>query len=217
MFDAKRLLDELAGSSATSGFAGGLAGGALGSLLSGKKGKKGKKLAGNAVKLGGLALVGGLAYKAWQNYQQGAAQPQPASVEPPPTGTAFLPNDTDESNTQALSLLLARSMIAAAKADGQIDVQESQTLLNRINSLDLPADDKAFLFDQYHRPLDIAGLAADVDSPEHAAEVYTASALMVEPPSPPERIYLDSLARALGLDKALTDQIHQAIATSRLE
>lgn len=214
MFDAKRLLDELAGSSATSGFAGGLAGGALGSLLSGKKGKK---LAGNAVKLGGLALVGGLAYKAWQNYQQGAAQPQPASVEPPPSGTGFLPNETDDSDTQALSLLLARSMIAAAKADGQIDAKESQTLLNRINSLDLPADDKAFLFDQYHRPLDITGLAADVDSPEHAAEVYTASALMVEPPSPPERIYLDSLARALGLDRALTDQIHQAIATSRLE
>ena len=59
MFDARKLLDQLVGSGAAGGFAGGLAGGALGSMLAGKKGKK---LAGNALKVGGLALVGGLAY-----------------------------------------------------------------------------------------------------------------------------------------------------------
>lgn len=217
MFDAKRILDQLAGSGVAGGFAGGLAGGALGNLLSGKKGKK---LAGSAAKLGGAALVGGLAYKAWQAYQQGqpvpgaspsSAPPQP--VEPPPSGSAFLPAANDQ--TQALSLLLARAMIAAAKADGQIDVQESQTILNRINALDLPSEDKAFLFEEYGAPLDIHGLAAAVDSPEHAAEVYTASLLMVDPPSPPERIYLDSLAQALHLETGLTAQIQSAVAASR--
>lgn len=222
MFDAKRLLDELVGSGAAGGFAGGLAGGALGNLLSGKKGKK---LAGSAAKLGGVALVGGLAYKAWQAYQQGqpasaaqppAAQPPTAqAVEPPPLGSAFLPPPTDQAQTDALSLLLARAMIAAAKADGQIDVQESQTILNRINELDLPAEDKAFLFEEYGRPLDIQALATAVDSPEHAAEVYTASLLMVDPPSPPERIYLDTLAQALQLDTGLTAQIQSAVAASR--
>ena len=58
MFDAKRLLDQLAG---------GLAGGALANALSGKKARK---IAGSALQMGGLALIGGLAYKAWQNYQQ---------------------------------------------------------------------------------------------------------------------------------------------------
>lgn len=95
-----------------------------------------------------------------------------------------------------LSLLLARAMIAAAKADGKIDTEESQAILNQIHSLDLPAEDKAFLFEEYGRPLDIAAWARAVDSPEHAAEVYTAALLMVEPPSPPERIFLDALARA---------------------
>lgn len=219
MIDPKRLLDELAGSGAAGGFAGGAAGSVFGSLLTGKSGKKARKFAGSAAKLGGAALVGGLAYKAWQSYQQGQ-QAAPASpttsppVEPPPTGSAFLPAPEESAQNQSLSLLLSRAMIAAAKADGQIDVQESQTLLNRINGLDLPAEDKAFLFEEYGRPLDIQGLAAAVDSPEHAAEVYTASLLMVDPPSPPERIYLDSLAQALQLEAGLVAQIQQAVAAS---
>lgn len=216
MIDAKRLLDQLVGSGAAGGLAGGLAGGALAGLLTGKNGRK---LAGSAVKLGGLALVGGLAYKAWQNYQQGAGQPSSQSsgaIQLPPSGSAFLPREDDRVGTGALSLLLARAMIAAAKADGQIDTQESQAILNQINGLDLPAEDKAFLFEEYGRPLDIAALARDVDSPEHAAEVYTAAVLMVEPPSPPERIFLDALARALGLEPGLVQQIQATVAASRL-
>ena len=217
MIDAKRLLDQLVGSGAAGGFAGGLAGGALANMLGGKKGRK---LAGSALKLGGLALVGGLAYKAWQNYQQGAGQPsiQPAggSVDPPPADGTFLPRESDAAGAQALSMLLARAMISAAKADGQIDTQESQAILNRINGLALPAEDKAFLFEESGRPLDIEALARDVDSPEHAAEVYAASMLMVEPPSAPEKIYLDTLAHSLGLDGGLVQQIQAAVQASRL-
>ena len=52
----------------------GAAGLAAGLLLSGGKPTK---LLGNAAKLGAVAAVGGLAYKAWQSYQEkqtGAAQ-----------------------------------------------------------------------------------------------------------------------------------------------
>jgi uncharacterized membrane protein YebE (DUF533 family) len=106
-------------------------------------------------------------------------------------------------------------MIAAAKADGQIDVQESQAILNQIDSLALPAEDKAFLFEEYGQPLDITGLAAAVASPEQAAEIYTAAALMVDPPMPPERISLDTPARAPGLDLALARQIESTVAANR--
>lgn len=212
MFDAKRLLDELVGSGVAGGFAGGLAGGALANVLTGKKGRK---LAGSALQIGGLALVGGLAYKAWQSYQQGATQQASAGgFAPPPTG-AFLPPPGDTAGTTALSLLLARAIIAAAKADGQIDAKESQAILNQINALDLPAEDKGFLFEEYGRPLDIEALVRDVDSPEHAAEVYAASLLIVDPPSPPERIYLDGLASALGLEAGLVTQIHDTVAANR--
>ncbi len=207
MFDAKRLLDQLVGSGAAGGFAGGLAGGALANVLGSKKGRK---LGGSALKLGGLAVVGGLAYKAWRDYQQGQATPA-GEVPVPPADTGFLPSENDH-NADDLSRLLVRSMIGAAKADGSIDTQESQAILNRINELQLPAEDKAFLFEEYSRPLDIAAIARDVDSTEHAVEVYAASALMVDPPSPPERIYLDSLARELNLEDGLVRQIHATLA-----
>lgn len=213
MFDAKRLLDQLVGSGVAGGLAGGLAGGALANALSGKKARK---IAGSALQMGGLALIGGLAYKAWQNYQQGAAAPAAAGGAYPPAGSAFLPEGTDTAQANALSLLLARAMIAAAKADGQIDTRESQAILNQINSLELLADDKAFLFEEYGRPLDVPALSAAVDSPEHAAEVYAASVLMVDPPSPPEQIYLDTLARELGLEAGLVAEIHATVQANRV-
>jgi uncharacterized membrane protein YebE (DUF533 family) len=217
MFDAKRLLDQLVGSGAAGGFAGGLAGGTLANMLAGKKGRK---LAGSALKLGGLAVVGGLAYKAWQNYQQDAAgqasaQPMDRSFELPPADGAFMPAPNDAVGASALSMLLARSMIAAAKADGQIDARESQAILNQINALELPAEDKAFLFEEYGRPLDIEALARDVDSPEHAAEVYAASLLMVEPPTAAEKIYLDTLASSLGLEAGLVQQLHSTLEANQ--
>jgi uncharacterized membrane protein YebE (DUF533 family) len=209
MFDAKRLLDQLVDSGAAGGFAGGLAGGALASVLSGNK--KVRKLAGSALQLGGVALVGGLAYKAWQNHQKRAGTVTGTGPATPPDGSAFLPASDDTAAASALSLLLARAMISAAKADGQIDTRESQTLLNQINSLDMPAEDKAFLFEEYARPLDMHKLTADLDSPEHAAEVYAASVLMIGPPSPPEQIYLDNLARELALDAGLVQEIHATV------
>lgn len=215
MFDAKRLLDQLVGSGAAGGFAGGLAGGALANVLGGKTGRK---LAGSALKLGGLALVGGIAYKAWQNYQQGAGQAPGAlggGVDVPPSDGAFMPRERDAAGVHALSMLLARAMISAAKADGHIDTQESQAILNQINGLDLPAEDKAFLFEEYGRPLDIQGLVGAVDTPEHAAEVYAASVLMLDAPSPPEQIYLDTLAGALRLEPGLARQITATVAAER--
>ena len=212
MFDAKRLFDQLVGSGVAGGLAGGLAGGALANVLSGKKAKK---LAGSALQVGGLALVGGLAYKAWQNYQHGAGKGAGTAVTGAPAGSAFLPESNDTAGASALSLLLARAMIAAAKADGQIDTRESQAILNQINSLDMDAEDKAFLFEEYGRPLDVQALVAAVDSPEHAAEVYAASVLMLEPPSPPERIYLDTLARELGLEAGLVEEIQTTVRDSR--
>ncbi len=43
------------------------------------------------------------------------------------------------------------------------------------------------------------------ETPEHAAEVYAASVLIVYPPSPPDKIHLDTLARELGLEAALAE------------
>jgi uncharacterized membrane protein YebE (DUF533 family) len=212
MFDPKQMLDQLVGSGVAGGLVGGLAGGALANVFSTKKAAK---LAGSALKVGGLALVGGLAYKAWQRHQQQGTAVVDAATVALPSESAFIPGHDDADGAAALSLLLARSMIAAAKADGQINTSESQKILDQINGLDLSPEDKAFLFEEYGRPMDIATLARDVDSPEHAAEVYAASLLMVDPPSSQEQIYLDALSRELHLDVGLVGEIHSALQAER--
>ena len=66
VIDANKLMDQLM----KSGVGGGLAGGLLSGALAGAvMGGKGNKLGKTAVKLGGTAVVAGLAYKAWQQYQ----------------------------------------------------------------------------------------------------------------------------------------------------
>lgn len=212
MFDTRKLMDQLLGSGAAGGLAGGLAGGALAGVLANKKGRK---LAGSALKLGGMAVVGGLAYKAWQSYRGGASAAPAEPVPVPPRGSGFMPDPGDEAADRALGMLLARAMIAAAKADGRIEADESQAIISRINALELDATDKAMLLEEYSSPLDVRAIARDVDTPEHAAEVYAASALLLEPPSPAERIYLDSLASELGLDAGLVRELDAAVASTR--
>lgn len=212
MIDAKKLLDQLIGSGVAGGLAGGLAGGALAGALSGKKPRK---VAGKVLQAGGLALVGGLAYKAWQNYleQSGAASPAAGAVSPSTTAnSAFLPDGHAEA--ARLSMLLARAVISAAKADGQIDAEENHEIFKQINSLDLGPEDKAFLLEQYSAPVNLPALAAAVDSPEHAAEVYAASVMTLDPPSPPERAYLDDLASQLALAPGLVRAVHQSVRSA---
>ena len=101
MFDPKKLLDDLLGSkipgteSTVRDKAGQatqlakdnpLAAGALVAVLLGTG--AGRKVTGSALKIGGLAAVAGLAYKAYQNYQKGnqpgaEAEKQPELLPPP--------------------------------------------------------------------------------------------------------------------------------------
>jgi uncharacterized membrane protein YebE (DUF533 family) len=64
------------------------------------------------------------------------------------------------------------------------------------------------------RALDIWDTTAEVGSPKHGAEVHGSSLLTVDPPSPPENIYLHSFAEALGLEPRLVDEIHTTAETT---
>jgi uncharacterized membrane protein YebE (DUF533 family) len=63
--DLKKMMGGLSNSGALSGFMGGVAGGGLTSMIASKKGRKVGK---SALKVGALAAVGGLAWKAYQQY-----------------------------------------------------------------------------------------------------------------------------------------------------
>ncbi len=240
MHDAKALLDRFLGGSsggATSsgggagqfdvkaflsgkgGLVTGAVGGGLAGLLLGGK-KTPRKLAGTALKAGGVALVGGLAYKAWRDWQAGKAAPEAANASapatpalealPPPEGTAFLPAGSAAQDDLSESLM--RAMIAAAKADGHVDDAERRRIAENLDILALEPSQRAFLEAELRKPLDVGEVADAARCPEHAAEIYTASLLAIDPTGPAERGYLAMLAARLKLDPELVAHL-EATAT----
>lgn len=181
----------------------GAAGLAAGMLLSG--GGLGK-LVGNTAKLGAVAAIGGLAWSAWQKHQQN----QQGSAPVPPTAEdRFVPPASAETEQEELGKSLVRAMIAAAKADGQIDADEKQAIFKKLETMPLTSAEKAFVFDELSAPLDIDAVVARADTPEHAAEIYAASLVAMLSDTPAERAYLEALARRLGLAPGLVAEIHR--------
>ena len=222
--DLSRILNGLASSGAVSGFAGGLAGSALVGAISGKKGKK---MAKGALKVGALAAVGGLAYKAYQGYRQnqaGIAAPQGQG------GNARIADDSawqniPEQRFEAVtenpqgsgSLLLVRAMIAAAASDGHMDNDEQNRVFEEAERLNLSPQDKARLFDELRNPLGLQEVVAEVNNPETAVEVYAASLIAIDEQRPEGDAYLRSLALALELPGELVESVHQQVAAARRE
>jgi uncharacterized membrane protein YebE (DUF533 family) len=184
--------------------AGGLAGLALGTGA-------GRSLLGTAAKLGGVALVGGLAYKAFQNYQEGkplAALGEPVAAAP--QGSGFAEGDSDD---QEKALLMVRSMIAAAAADGEIDDAERMRIVGHLKQAGLDDEASAFLDQEFANPLDAAGLVQMSSSPEMAAQIYTAARLAIDPDTDDEQTFLADLSSGLELDAELVAHIDAAAAS----
>lgn len=190
---------------------GAIAGGLLGVLLGGKSTRR---MAGSALKVGGAALIGGLAYKAWQDWQAGkSAQPAPASgpVElPAPDGTVFLPSDPMAADD--LSTRLLRAMVAAAKADGHVTPTERRRIGAQLETLGLGPEAQGLIEAELDAPLDVGAIAALANGPEEAAEIYAASLLVVDPDAPAERGYLAMLAARLQIEPGLVDHLHARVA-----
>jgi uncharacterized membrane protein YebE (DUF533 family) len=192
---------------ASGALAGGLAAVLLGS-------KAGRRLTGSAVKYGGMAVIGGLAYKAYQDWQarQAGQQPQQApqsgqaEILPPPKDTPFAPK---ASEAESRARLLVTAMISAAKADGYIDQAEQKHIFDKLDATGLDTESKAYVMDQLRAPLDLDAIVRDAKQPEVAAEVYAASLLAIDPDHPAEKAYLQMLAARLGLPEQLVAEIHK--------
>jgi uncharacterized membrane protein YebE (DUF533 family) len=180
--------------------------GGLGAVVLGTR--AGRGMVGTAAKLGALALIGGLAYKAFQNYQEGKPlisndDPRRLLSEPAPAGTGFEPaaisNDT--------ATLYIRAMIAAAAADGRIDATEQKKILGGLQQAGVGAEAHAFLEQEIQNPASVDDLAGAVTSPQEAVQVYTAARLAIDPDTNAEAGFLKELADRLGVDATLAGHI----------
>lgn len=195
--------------------AGGAAAGSLATLVLGSKG--GRKLATNAVALGGIALVGTLAYKAYQNYQRGQA-PQDAATPPepaqlPPPQSPFHPAQASQTE---LPVVILRTMIAAALADGHVDDVERAAIGAKLSEDGAQLDAaERFLSEELANPATVEEIASEVTAPEAAAEVYIAALLAIDADNTAERAFLARLATALKLDPALLPHLEAAAHAAR--
>lgn len=169
-----------------------------------------------AAQVGGLALIGGLAYAAWNRYRSGQSQPAAASSQPtpvaaPPANSGFTPPPQDAAAQNALGTLLIRAMISAAKADGQIDAQETQRIFGEMSAQTLSQAEKAFLMEEIGKPVDVDALAGQARTPQEATQVYAASVMVIDAQTPQETQYLQTLAQKLRLEAPLVAEIHQQV------
>jgi uncharacterized membrane protein YebE (DUF533 family) len=202
MFDAKRLLDQFlggqdgkGGGEFMKGAGGGALAGGLAAILLGTK--TGREFGGEALKLGGMAAVGALAYKAYRDWQAGKEVPAAPPAQP-----------------SVPTRHLLRAMIAAAKSDGHVDAQEQARIFAEMDKLPLAAEDKAFVMDELRAKLDIDAVAGAAETPEEAAEIYIASLLAIDIDNAAERGYLAMLAARLKLDDALVAHLQQTVAVA---
>ena len=202
------------------GVLGGVAAGGLAALL--LTNKKARKMGGKALKYGGMAAVGGLAYKAWRDQkenQSAAPAPQASSSTPAlptaPSGSIFDLAEAQPANTgEDMRLVLIRAMISAAKSDGHIDASERARIEQHIQTLGIGTEEQQFLIEQLRADSDPIAIARLSSGEEQAAEIYLVSLMAIDLDTNEERRYLDRLGDALLLPDSLRHNLEQEVANA---
>ena len=206
------------------GLLGGAAAGGLAAML--LTNKKARKMGGAAIKYGGMAAVGGIAYKAWRAHKenQNTAQTAPATSNQSfhsdssnalpnvPKGSIFdLAEEKPTVQGEDMRLVLIRAMISAAKADGHIDATERTRIEQQIKDLSIGKAEQQFLVEQLRAASDPITIARLSENEEQATEIYLVSLLAVDIDTEEERRYLDRLGDALHLPTDLRQNIEYEV------
>lgn len=171
--------------------------------------RQGRGIARGVAGLGGLAVIGGLAYTALRNYRSGKPLLDPAAVAPAASladPAAFDPAKISEGD----ALLFARAMVAAAAADGRMDEAERTRIVGALAQAGIDAGSSRWLERELADPARIEELSDPIRSPEKAAQLYAAARVAIDPDTVQEREFLRRLAEALDLDSQLKAHIDEA-------
>jgi uncharacterized membrane protein YebE (DUF533 family) len=178
----------------------------------------GRSVAAGAVKLGGIAGLGGIAYKAFSNWQQ--SKPLMEGVPgleqltaPTPTWSGFHADDHNHDTAQ----LIVRAMVATASADGTIDPAQRATLVAQMQRAGLGSDESAFLDDAIAHPMSPAEIVRGVaGNSQLAAQVVAATSLVTDPTNAREEEFLSRLCTEFGMSDDLLSHIRAAVSGLRV-
>lgn len=182
--------------------AGAASGGLLGVLLGSKRGRG---MGGTALKVGSVAALGAVAFKAY-TFWQAQQVPQHAQLSSADQSSQTVPGSAPQ-GTEEQSQALLKAMIAAAKSDGHLDERERDLIHAELDRLNADPRLRKWMEDELRRPLDPAEVARAATTPALAAEMYLASLLMADDTAFMERAYLDELARQLQLAPGLKSEL----------
>jgi uncharacterized membrane protein YebE (DUF533 family) len=172
------------------------AGGLLGMLLGGRRG------GGRLMRVGGMAMLGLLAHRAYEQWKAQHADAAGAGAATPAPGE-FARAGAPDGYGKPFGLSLVRAMVAAARADGQLDAREHERIFEAAEKLDLSPAEKGEMFGILQTEPDPAMIAALASTEAQKAELYLASAMITGADTASERVYLAALAHHLGLAPGL--------------
>ncbi len=176
-------------------------GGGMGDLLGGLLG------GGSQSSGGGLGDLFGMAMNQFGAARQGNAQ------QARETAQSRMPAGVEYSQMERQAELLVEAMINAAKADGRVDAEEQQKIVDRLG--EVSRDELAFVRRELAEPLDVQGFIRRVPRGMER-DVYAVSLMAIDLDSNPEAQYLHQLAQGVGLSADACNEIHQALGAPQL-
>ena len=109
---------------------------------------------------------------------------------------------------EANAKLMIRAMIMAAKADGEIDAEERQKIMDHLS--DANEEEIAFVEAALDAPVDVAALAQETGEAMRE-QIYATSLMAITVDTPAEQAYLAQLGTALGLTAEVRAKLHAAM------
>ena len=106
---------------------------------------------------------------------------------------------------------MLRAMVAAAKADGQVDAEERARISDQLDAAGLGPAARDAVLAEFDRSATPEALAREARDPMLAAQLYAAAVAGAASIEGAERAWLDAFAKALRLDRAATEAIERRI------
>jgi uncharacterized membrane protein YebE (DUF533 family) len=182
-------------------------GGLIRGALQSRGGRKGYRRTqgnlGSLINAKNILAAAGLAWGIYEAHQQQkAAGVSPSSTQPvAPVPPTMPPPSATEGGLSPTVLRLVRLTVSAARADGDLSLEERGAILEKARQVGA----EAAVAQELTAPRPLAEIVAGVSDPELKAQLYTLAFAIVradESVSGAERIYLAQLAHQLGLDAA---------------
>ena len=105
-------------------------------------------------------------------------------------------------------------MINAAKSHGQIDAQEAQRLVGKMQEDGVSEEERRFVLTEMQKPMETDAIVRAVPNQQAAAQIYTASLMAIQLDTDAERRRLQELAARSGVNRHAVAYLHRAVGVA---